>query len=427
MTDPYQITCPECGSTQTVSIEKISSEGAWGRCAVCRHRVFIDPPGTPPASDSPQPSGDSWTPGPPEPQPPYAPEPEVGVEASKATSLTVKTPDGRTERLTIKEVREQVRSQKLLPWDLVSEDGGRFAPIQNHPEFKDSFYDAASSGPLKTCWNHKDKVSEKLCARCQRCYCADCVPPPRSGTSTLSCLACGGVLQDTDPGWRLKPYWKRLKEVVTFPKGQYAMAATLGLAIVLWVTSLSLVLMPFGILALIFLVYVLAGSAKGQETLKATLQTKPTGDDIRLVVERSLVTLAVVFTIAVPFVVVNAYLPLSMASALTFVLSLAAFAYHPMAIAIAVLSEKPLFAFRPQVVMNQMQALGDDYPALLIGLLILYAAVFIVQIFSRFIPVLGGLIAAFAMAYGAILTAHVLGWTFYLNFGRLGWKRTSIT
>jgi hypothetical protein len=205
------------------------------------------------------------------------------------------------------------------------------------------------------------------------------------------------------------------------------MAATAGLALVLWVASSSLVLMPLGILALIFLVYVLAGSAKGRETLRATLQAKPEGEDIREVIERSLVTLALIVTIAVPFIVVNTYLPLSIASALTFVLSLAAFIYHPMAIAIAVLSEKPFFAFRPPIVVNQMHALGDDYPALLIGLLILYAAVFIVQFFSRFIPVLGGLIAAFALAYGAILAAHVLGWTFYLNFGRLGWKRTLLT
>jgi hypothetical protein len=189
------------------------------------------------------------------------------------------------------------------------------------------------------------------------------------------------------------------------------MAATAGLAFVLWVASFSIILIPLGIPALIFLVYVLAGSAKGRETLQETLQVKPTGEDIKEVILRSLVTLALIIAISI----------------LTFFLGLTAFVYHPMAIAIAVLSEAPLFAFRPPFVLRQTHAMGDDYPALLIGLLILYAAISIAQFVFGYIPILGGLIAAFVAAYGALLAAHVLGWTFYLNFGRLGWRRTLLT
>jgi hypothetical protein len=425
MTSPREINCPSCGSSQTVPLEKIPEEGAWGRCAVCKHRIFIERPAIPSSSDSPQLSDDTWAPAPAVPRPTVEAKVEPRVEETKVGALFVKTPDGRTNRLDIKEVRDQVRLQRILPWDLVSEDGGRFFPIQNHPDFVESFHDAISSE--KTCWNHKDKVAEKLCVRCQRCYCSDCLPPPRPGTSALSCRACGGVLQDTDPGWRLRPYWRRLEEVVKFPRGQSAMTATAGLAVVIWVASSSLILVPLGISALIFLVYVLAGSAKGRETLQETLQAKPSGGDVKQVIEGSVVTLALIVAVSLPLVAVNVFLPLSIASILTFLLGLAAFVFHPMAIAIAVLSEKPLYAFRPDVMIRQINSMGDDYPALLIGLLIVYAAVFITQFFLGLIPLLGGLIAAVVVAYGALLAAHVLGWTYYLNFGRLGWRRTLLT
>jgi hypothetical protein len=71
--------------------------------------------------------------------------------------------------------------------------------------------------------------------------------------------------------------------------------------------------------------------------------------------------------------------------------------------------------------------MGDDYPALLIGLLILYAAAFVVQFFIGSIPLVGGPIAKVIVAYGAILAAHVLGWTFHLNLRRLGWSRTPLS
>jgi hypothetical protein len=175
-----------------------------------------------------------------------------------------------------------------------------------------------------------------------------------------------------------------------------------------------------------FLVYVLAGSAKGRETLQATLQTKPKGEDLREVIERGLLTLAIMLIVAIPFVIVNMLLPLSLASVLTFFMGLLAFAYHPMAFAMAVLSEKPFLAFNPPVVIRQMNAMGNDYPALLIGLLIVYIAVFITQFFVGLIPIVGGLIASLIVAYGSILAAHVLGWTFYLNLGRLGWSQAPI-
>ncbi len=424
MANSHNITCPNCGSSQSVPLDKVPDEGAWGRCAVCRHRLFIERPDTPSASGSPQLSSDTWTPAAIDSTPTIRPKPEETPEATKLTALFLKTPDGRTSRLTIKEVNARIRDQQILPWDLASEDGGRFTPIQSHPDFAESFYDTAY-GTQKTCWNHKEKVGEKICVRCQRCYCLDCAPSPRAGTSTLSCQACGGVIQDTDPGWRLNPYWRRLKEVVQFPKGRYAMAATAVLGLLLWVAGFSIVTMPLSLLVLMFLVYVLASSAKGRETLQSTLQAKPEAGDFREVIERGLLTLAIMLVVAIPFVIVNRFLPLSLASALTFLLGLVAFAYHPMAIAIAVLSEKPFSAFHPPAVIRQMNAMGDDYPALLIGLLIVYMAVFIAQFFIGIIPFVGGLIASLIVAYGGLLAAHVLGWTFYLNLGRLGWLRAS--
>jgi hypothetical protein len=389
---------------------------------VCRHRIFIERPDIPSGS-TPQLSSDTWTPASIDSTPTIPPKPEDTPEAATITALFLKTPDGRTARLSIKEIKERIRDQQILPWDLASEDGGRFTSIQSLPDFAESFHDT-TYGTQKTCWNHKDKVGDKICARCQRCYCLDCTPSPRAGTTTLACQACGGVIQDTDPGWRLNPYWRRLEEVVQFPKGRYAMAATAVLGLALWVSGFSLITMPLALVVWLFLVYVLAGSARGRETLQATLQAKPDGEDLRGVIERGLLTFAIMFFAAIPFLIVSMLLPLSLASVLSFFWGLLVFAYHPMAIAIAVLSEKPLLAFHPRVVIRQMNAMGDDYPALLIGLLIVYVAVFVTQFFIGSIPLVGGLVASLVVAYGGLLAAHVLGWTFHLNLGRLGWRRT---
>jgi hypothetical protein len=418
MSTPLQIICPNCGTSQKVPSDKVPEEGAWGTCAVCRHRIFVErQSAAQSAEEQPALSDDTWAP----PEPTLQPDKET--RAPSTTPLYLKTPNGETVHLPVKEIEKGIRLREILPWDLVSSDGQRFGQIQKYPEF-DELFPEAPLAVQRQCWNHPEKVAEKLCARCQRCYCAECVPPPtREGTSARSCWACGGVLQDTDPGWRKKPYWKRLREVLLFPRGNVGWLATGGLGLLLWLASLSMLTAPLYLVGLVFLVYVLSSSAKGRETLQEILRSKPETADIQEVAERSLLALAVIAVMAAPFLIVNAILPLSLASALGFFLGLAVFAYHPMALGMGVFSEKPLDAFLPKAVLWQIYVMADDYLTLLLGLLAMDFLLFATQVVIGSIPLLGGLLAKVVLAYGLIVEAHMIGWTFWLNLGRLGWRR----
>lgn len=418
MTSSLRLACPNCGVVQRVPLDKLPEKGAWAKCSTCHASVFIESPdgstSAKPPAEAQSPSSDS--------------KPSPGQddrESARDAALFLKTPAGKTIQGTYSEIEERIRMQRVLPWDLVSTDGERFEPIQKHLDFLDSFQDFAIN-LQKNCCNHTETVAEKICVRCRRCYCVECVPDPaKKEQSTRTCPACGGVLQDTDPGWRLSPYWLRLKEVIQFPNGKHALLATGGLALVLWLASLSAVTLPLYLIVLLFLMYVLYSSAKGGKSLQEALRVRRGPAEILDILERGLLAFAFMAAFVAPLVLVHIYIPFSPAAIFIFFIGLTAFGYHLMAIAVAMLSEKPLAAFQPKVVVKQIEAMGEDYLSLLLGLLLICISFVVNHFVIGRIPVLGIPITKIVVAYGLIVSAHMIGWTYYLNLGRLGWRRTS--
>ncbi len=430
-----KIICPNCGMSLQIPRDKVPKEGAWGRCTACRHRLFIergelsssdenpeihqpleidDPPeiGAPPAVQ------EAWSP-PPADSHELAPVATDELSA-EAGPLILKNTTGTTTQLERNEIRQGILAGQILAYDLASDGNGHFEALQKHPFYGELFH-RVSTRIKRHCWNHPDNVSEKICVRCLRCYCTECIPPPvKDGATHRKCWACDGLLEETDPGWREKPYWKRLFKVLRFPLGNLGAMITGGLAVSLWLASLGPATLPFYIPAIAILVYVMAISAKGQESLS----TKPAHLDVRELAERSLVGVLVTAAMAAPFFLVNTYLPLGMAAIVSFFLGLFVFGCHAMALGIAVLSDNTAAAFKPKFVIQRIYNMFDDYLTLLLGLLAVNLF-FLFQYWALgFIPYAGQPLSKAFMAYGLIVQAHIVGWTFYLNVHRLGWKVT---
>ena len=432
MTKSLQIECPNCSSSQWIAEDKVPADGVWGRCSVCRERIFISrdnlPPPTEPVSPSSPQVEEPTSPSPvqqPVAEPvgqTYSPPelPPAGTELP--TSLFVKTPEGKTIQLPLRDLRDRIRSQQILPWDSLSVDGRNFEAAQKHEGIAELFL-GLSTETSKRCWKHPDEFPTKVCARCQRCYCVECIPPAeKSQQSLFLCLACGGVLHEADPSLREKPYWKRLDEVLRYPIDQPTLYLTLGLGVLLWISGLSVVTTPLSLVSVVATVYVLAHSAKGHRKLTFGASEINATE----LIERSLMALLVTAAVAVPFILVNTYLPFGIAAVLSFFLGLAAYTYYPMALGTAVISDKPFQAFDPASFVRQVFAMGESHLNLLIGLIVVSVLVFATQFVLRFIPLVGDLLASLLSAYGTVLGAHMIGWTFYVNLGRLGWRKAPV-
>ena len=434
MTKSLQIECPNCSSSQWIAEDKVPADGVWGRCSVCRDRIFISRDNLPPPTESVAPTSpevaESTSPLPPPPQQPvaepvgqaYSPPEMPPAGAELPPRVFVKTPDGQSVQLSLRDLREGIRSQQILPWDLLSVDGRDFEAAQKQEAIAELFL-GLSTEPSKRCWKHPDEFPSKVCARCQRCFCSECIPPAeKSQVSLFLCLACGGVLHEADPSLREKPYWRRLDEVLRYPIDQPALYLTVGLGVVLWLAGLSVVTTPLSLLSVVATVYVLQHSAKGHRKLTFGSNEISVPD----LIERSLMALLVTAAVAVPFILVNAFLPFGLAAVLSFVLGLAAYTYYPMALGTAVISDKPFKAFDPASFIRQVFAMGESHLNLLIGLIVVSVLIFATQFVLRLIPGVGHFLASIVAAYGTVLGAHMIGWTFYVNLGRLGWRKAPV-
>ena len=432
MTKSLQIECPNCSSSQWIAEDKVPDSGAWGRCSVCRERVFISRDNLPPPTEHVPPSSPQVE----EPTLPSSPQQPVAEPVRQAysppemqpagaelpTAVFVKTPDGQSTQLSLRDLRERVRSQQILPWDWLSVDGRNFEAAQKHEGIAELFI-GLSTEASKRCWKHTDETPAKVCARCQRCYCLECIPPAeKSQDSLFLCLACGGILHEADPSLREKPYWKRLDEVLRYPIDQPALYLTLGLGVILWIAGLSIVTIPLSLASVVATVYVLRHSAKGHRKLTFV----PSAFNAPELIERSLMALLVTGAVAVPFILVNAFLPFGIAAVLSFFLGLAAYTYYPMALGTAVISDKPFKAFDPASFVRQVFAMGESHLNLLIGLIVVSVLIFATQFALRFIPLVGDFLASLLAAFGTVLGAHMIGWTFYVNLGRLGWRKAPV-
>lgn len=63
-----------------------------------------------------------------------------------------------------------------------------------------------------------------------------------------------------------------------------------------------------------------------------------------------------------------------------------------------------------------------DYAILILAIAVLGATQFILETIARSVPFLGGILAHMSTAYLAVIEAHILGWTLYMNSRELGWN-----
>ena len=122
---------------------------------------------------------------------------------------------------------------------------------------------------------------------------------------------------------------------------------------------------------------------------------------------------------SVSFIAIELYAPASARAFLQLPLTLAAFAYLPMALGLLLLGQPTAKAFDPTTVTTAIKTLREDYLLIVLFLVAISVVVIALQTLFTFIPWLGRILGAAALAYGAIAQAHALGSLLYLNRERI--------
>jgi hypothetical protein len=129
----------------------------------------------------------------------------------------VKLPTGKVERLSMEAIEQGIQMRRILPWDLLSNDGRDFAPASDSPELRRHFLPGDFTAQAQArCANHGDAMAAATCRRCGRSYCGTCAGTLLKIQPRL-CPACNGACAEPDPRLRETPPWKRPKEIARFP------------------------------------------------------------------------------------------------------------------------------------------------------------------------------------------------------------------
>lgn len=368
--------------------------------------------------------------------PPPAPPGASTPEASADPVFFLKTPGGDIAEVTPSRIQRELRSRRVLPWDLVSENGKDFAPIVEHPRFEGSFADLEAK-IQHHCWRHAKRIAELVCPQCGRGYCGACKPAPVSAQASLRvCPACDDVLKPADPRWSEKPFWRRLGEVVVYPVRDGAWLTTAGIGFFLWLGSqggnvfrlylIGIALLVY-LIGLSYLVHVVGRSAKGEKKMS----TGPDSIDPIDMAATGLIAFCVMVVVFSPIILLNGYLIYRTLSEhrtpgalwlLNVPLILVVLAYYPMALGMSAVWHNKWLALRPGVVVSHILRIKKDYAILVLAIAVMAAVQFVLEMLARSIPFLGGLLAHMSTAYLAVIEAHILGWTLYMNSRELGWS-----
>jgi len=228
------------------------------------------------------------------------------------------------------------------------------------------------------------------------------------------CPACSGAVQDPDPRLTELPPWERWREILRYPIENNAWKITAALGVIVWLGGLSIFLAPLYLLALALVVHVAASSIRGQKKLAIApdLDLKKLAEQVIPVAIFTAVVIGIVVGIefyAPPFARAVVQLPLTVVS----------FAYLPMALGLLLLGQGTAKAFQPNTVISAIKTLREDYLLIVLFLIAISVVVVALQTLFSFIPWLGRVLGAAALAYGAIAQAHALGSLLYLNRERI--------
>jgi hypothetical protein len=228
------------------------------------------------------------------------------------------------------------------------------------------------------------------------------------------CPACSGAVLDPDPRLTELPPWERWREILRYPIDNDAWKITAALGALVWLGGLSIFLFPLLFVALALVVHVAASSIRGEKKLAIDPNL-----DLKKLAEQ--VIPVAVFTIVVAGIVVGIelYAPPFARAVLQLPLTLASFAYLPMALGLLLLGCGTAKAFEPGAVIAAIKTLREDYLLIVLFLIAISVIVIALQTLFSFIPWLGRVLGAAALAYGAVAQAHALGSLLYLDRERI--------
>jgi hypothetical protein len=229
------------------------------------------------------------------------------------------------------------------------------------------------------------------------------------------CPACNGLAAEPDARLRETPPWQRAEGVARFPIDQNAWLVTLAIGIVFWLSRSTLVATPLSLLTLPLFVDAILRSAKG-----AKHWTILTGSvDAKELVQKTLPVGLLYVVAALPFLAFGFVLGAALGVLFQFPWTLFLFFYGPMAVGLVLLAPDTDRALHPRNVVNAIWAVRDEYFVYVVVLIAIAVAVVAVNLLLTFIPWIGSLLQSLALAYGAVIQAHLLGFFFYMNRERV--------
>lgn len=401
MANFLEFNCTACGEANLLEASEMPAEGLARTCQTCGVALFVRREDTA--------AGGSYSN-----ELSVSPLPSGGPSEEPGFGLQLRLPSGDVETVSPEAMAQAIETGKVKPWDLVSNDGQEFHPASDDPELQHVFVRGDFTPVIqRRCANHRSETPAGTCRKCGRGYCAECVATLIQVQPRL-CPACNGLVQDPDPRLTELPPWERWQEILRYPIENDAWKITAALGALVWLGSLSLVLLPLNLIALALMVHVAASSCRGEKKLAV---------DPKLNLKRlagQVLPIALFTAIVVGIVVgieVNA--PPFMRAVLQLPLTLAAFAYLPMALGLLLLGQPTAKAFDPSTVTTGIKTLREDYLLIVLFLVAISVVVVALQTLFSFIPWLGRILGAAALAYGAIAQAHALGSLLYLNRERI--------
>jgi hypothetical protein len=345
---------------------------------------------------------------------PLREEPDAGEES---LAVFVKVPSGTIERLSSGAIEHGIQMRKILPWDLVSNDGRDFEAASERPDLRRLFLPGDFVPHAQTrCANHPDATPAATCRRCGRSYCSQCVGALLRIQPRL-CPACNGPCAEPDARLKETPPWRRPKEIARFPIDDNAWIVTLLLGVLVWISGSSLYLFALNLLALPILLDAVLRSSKGAKTwtIVSRLSDTDWGALFREAVPIGLVSVV----LALPFLLIPLALGPWLGVLVQFPMMLFLFFYYPMAVALLLVGGDKDRALRPRTVLRAIWAMRDEYFVYLALFIAVAVGVVAVMTVLSFVPFLDRILQSLALAFGWVLQAHLLGFFIYMNRERL--------
>ena len=401
MTEFLEFNCSACGQANLLDRAELPAEGAARTCQSCGVSLFVRREDTAEAGSSP--AGLS-----------VSALPASASGETERLGLHLRLATGAVERVSVEAIEHGVQAGRVLPWDLVSDDGQEFYRASDHPELQHYFVSSDFVTILRRrCVNHRSQSPAGTCQRCGRSYCAECIETLIQIKPRL-CPACNGAVEAPDPRLTERPVWERIPEIARYPLDDGAWKTTLATGVAFWLAGRSIFTSPLYLLVLGLLLFVMADSAGGGKRLalgknldlgRLFRQTAPVGG----------------FTLALAGLITAVQLLLSPTSRafLWLPVTILFFAYYPMAAGLLLIERDKSKALKPRSVLKAILELKEEYllaVLLLVGLSIAGVAA---QTLFSFIPFLGGLLGAVALAYASIAQAHTVGALVYLHRERI--------